>query len=126
MNSMITSADSSRDQFLTLLVTQMRNQDPLEPVGQEEFIAQLAQFSTLEGIEKMNANFETMLAQTQSGQQVTELSQGSALIGKTVEYSGSEGSESGIVDAVEVNDSAVSVVVDGDLVSLDRIQRLTA
>ena len=126
MNSMITSADSSRDQFLTLLVTQMRNQDPLEPVGQEEFIAQLAQFSTLEGIEKMNANFETMLAQTQSGQQVTELSQGSALIGKTVEYFGSEGSESGIVDAVEVNDSAVSVVVDGDLVSLDRIQRLTA
>ncbi|MFK7818274.1 MAG: flagellar hook capping FlgD N-terminal domain-containing protein [Planctomycetaceae bacterium] len=123
---MITTADSSRDQFLSLLVAQMQNQDPLEPVGQEEFIAQLAQFSTLEGIEKMNANFETMLQANQDGQKIDELTQGSALIGKTVEYFGEDGRDTGVVDAVEVNNNDVSLVVDGDLVSLDRIQRLTA
>ena len=55
------SATEVRDDFMQLLVTQLRNQDPLEPVAQHEFLGQLAQFSTLEGIEKLNANFEDML-----------------------------------------------------------------
>lgn len=123
---MITTAQTSKTQFLELLVAQIRNQDPLEPVSQEQFIAQLAQFSTLEGIEKMNSNFGLLLDANQSNQQVNELSQGSALIGRTVEYTGSSGSESGVVDAVEVNQNSVAVVVDGESISLDRIQRLTA
>ena len=40
------------DTFLKLLITQLQNQDPLAPVGQHEFLQQLAQFSTVEGIEK--------------------------------------------------------------------------
>ena len=48
------SSAELQDQFLTLLVTQLQNQDPIEPVKQENFIAQLAQFSTVEGIEKLN------------------------------------------------------------------------
>lgn len=67
-----TTAAGIQDQFLTLLTTQLRHQDPLEPTKQEDFIAQLAQFSTLEGIEKLNQNMTTFM----EGQ--TELLSGSS------------------------------------------------
>ena len=125
---MITTAQASRDQFLQLLVAQVRNQDPLEPVGQEEFIAQLAQFSTLEGIEKLNSNFESMLETNQAIQRLNELTQGESLIGRTVQYTGSTGfgTSEGTVEAVEFNNHAVSVVVGGESVSVDRINRVSA
>ncbi len=43
-----------RDAFLTLLVTQLQNQDPTSPMANEEFLAQLAQFSSLEQLQQMN------------------------------------------------------------------------
>lgn len=123
---MITTAQSSRDQFLELLVAQIRHQDPLEPVSQEQFIAQLAQFSTLEGIEQMNGNFELMLQANQSARRVSDLSQGSAMIGRSIDYYGVDGPAAGVVEAVEAEPDSVSVIVNGESVSLDRIQRLTA
>lgn len=48
-------ADAGQDRFLTLLVTQMRNQDPLNPLQNSELTSQLAQISTVQGIEKLNA-----------------------------------------------------------------------
>ncbi|HAW50293.1 TPA: flagellar hook capping protein [bacterium] len=46
-----------REDFLKLLVTQMKNQNPLEPLHHHEFIAQLATFSTLEQVIQLNENF---------------------------------------------------------------------
>lgn len=46
--------------FLTLLVTQLRNQDPLNPLDNETFVAQLAQFSTVSGITEMNGSLKTL------------------------------------------------------------------
>ena len=63
-----------RDQFMQLLTTQLRNQDPLEPVKQQDFLGQLAQFSQLQGIEKLNTNFAESL-------KFQQLSQGSSLVG---------------------------------------------
>lgn len=48
--------------FLTLLVTQLRNQDPLNPLDNETFVAQLAQFSTVSGITEMNGTLAAMAA----------------------------------------------------------------
>ncbi len=121
-----TTAESSRDQFLQLLVAQLQNQDPLEPVKQEEFIGQLAQFSTLEGIENLNDSFESMLKINESMLRATQLSDGGALIGKQVRYDGEAGPGEGTVEAVEFGNNSVSVVVDGTAISLDRIQRLAA
>ena len=70
-----------RDAFLKLLIVQLRNQDPLKPVDDKEFIAQLAQFSSLEQMQNVNKNLE-LLNQAQA---TSTFQQGVALIGKTIE-----------------------------------------
>lgn len=69
-----------KDQFLQLLVAQLNNQDPLSPQENGEFIAQLAQFSTLEGIENLNSTMESLLGSYQSSQAL----QASSLVGRSV------------------------------------------
>src|SRR3989337_4601749 len=49
-----------KDAFLKLLVTQLQNQDPLNPTDNTEFVAQLAQFSSLEGIQNLNTSLGDM------------------------------------------------------------------
>ena len=74
------SKDLGKNEFLELLVTQLNNQNPLEPQENGEFIAQLAQFSTVEGVEKLNSSMETML----SGYQSSQALQASSLVGRKV------------------------------------------
>ncbi len=69
-----------KDQFLQLLVTQMNNQNPLNPQDNSEFVAQLAQFSTVEGISNLNTSMTSLLANTQSSQAL----QASSLVGRKV------------------------------------------
>ena len=57
-----------KNEFLELLVAQLNNQNPLEPQSNGDFIAQLAQFSTVEGVEKLNGSMETILSGYQSSQ----------------------------------------------------------
>lgn len=52
--------DLDKDAFLRLLTTQLAHQDPLNPMEDQEFIAQLAQFSSLEQMQNVNENIETM------------------------------------------------------------------
>jgi len=49
-----------QDDFLALLTTQLKNQDPLSPMDNEAFVAQLAQFSTVSGITEMNRSLSTL------------------------------------------------------------------
>lgn len=67
-----------KDAFLLLLVTEMRNQNPLEPMDNKDFIAQLTQFSSLEQITNMTKAFENFLSLQQGSLQA----QASSLIGK--------------------------------------------
>ncbi|MCJ0974411.1 flagellar hook assembly protein FlgD [Pseudomonas sp. PS1] len=76
----VKSNDLGKNEFLELLVTQLNNQNPLEPQENGEFIAQLAQFSTVEGVEKLNSSVETML----SGYQSSQALQASSLVGRKV------------------------------------------
>lgn len=70
----------SEQRFLKLLVTQLKNQDPLNPLDNAQLTSQLAQMSTVSGIEKLNSAFEAMLAQSGSSQVL----QSASLIGRTV------------------------------------------
>jgi flagellar basal-body rod modification protein FlgD len=73
------SADSEQ-RFLKLLVTQLNNQDPLNPLDNAQLTSQLAQMSTVSGIEKLNNAFQSLLAQSGSSQVL----QSASLIGRTV------------------------------------------
>ena len=53
--------DMGRDQFLHILLTQLANQNPLDPLQDKDFIAQMAQFSSLESMQSLNKNFESMM-----------------------------------------------------------------
>ncbi len=60
------STQDSKDQFLQLLVTQLQNQNPLDPMSNEEFTSQLTQFSMLEQLEEMNQNMVQDMSYSQS------------------------------------------------------------
>ncbi|WP_144641639.1 flagellar hook capping FlgD N-terminal domain-containing protein [Bordetella genomosp. 13] len=85
-NTSANAAKNIQDQFLTLLVTQLRNQDPLNPMQNAELTSQLAQISTVEGITNLN---NTLLAI--SGQvDVSQSLNAAALIGRGVLVPGNE------------------------------------
>jgi flagellar basal-body rod modification protein FlgD len=75
-----TSAASMQDQFLTLLVAQLQNQDPTEPMDNAQLTSQMAQISTVSGIEKLNDTVSSVTSQFTSMQML----QGASLIGHTV------------------------------------------
>lgn len=75
----VSSADGEQ-RFLKLLVTQLNNQDPLNPLDNAELTSQLAQMSTVSGIEKLNTAFQSLLAQSGSSQVL----QSASLIGRVV------------------------------------------
>lgn len=72
--------------FLELMITQMENQDPLSPQENGEFIAQLAQFSSVEGMERLNTNFDNFTSSFISNQAL----QASSLVGRSVAVAGKE------------------------------------
>ena len=75
------SATSSldRDAFLKLLITQLQNQDPMSPMKDADFIAQLAQFASLEQMQHLNDGFDAV------GKSALA-SHAFAMIGKTIDY----------------------------------------
>lgn len=136
-----TTAAGIQDQFLNLLTTQLRHQDPLEPTKQEDFIAQLAQFSTLEGIEKLNDNFSEFMASQVEGQGTANTLQAEALkfqnlasaanlVGSEVSFTvfdedgASDQKNKGVVDSVVLKDDAVHLRIGDDLVRMEHIQEI--
>ncbi len=82
-----------KDDFLKLLITQLSNQDPTSPMDNTAFIAQMAEFSSLEQMTNMNANFEKMNSMLSSSQAVNT-------IGKTVDIDLGDTNITGRVDAI--------------------------
>jgi len=82
--AVVPSKELDRDAFLNLLITQLQNQDPLNPTDSTEFTAQLAQFSSLEQLGNVNEN----LKQLQNFQASINNSQAVSLIGKEITATG--------------------------------------
>lgn len=103
------STNEASDRFLKLLVTQMKNQDPLNPMNNAEVTSQLAQISTVSGIDKLNTSINAMAG----GFAQLQLLQGVSLVGRQVL---TEGDALNVTDGVgtagfELNGSATSVTV---------------
>jgi flagellar basal-body rod modification protein FlgD len=108
------------DQFNTLLVAQLRNQNPLEPQSNTEFITQIAQFGILDSVQAQEKSFANFAAAFQSDKAL----QASALVGRTVTVPGNSGvltengqMEFGATLPVSVPDLKVSIYTEqGELV----------
>jgi flagellar basal-body rod modification protein FlgD len=111
------SSDStiSKDEFLQLFVTQLKNQDPLNPMDSAGFTAQLAQFSSLEQLTNINDGVTSLLAYENSLQNAVAAS----LIGKQVGYQvkGADGNagdvQHGTVTGITFDSGKTSFIVDG-------------
>ncbi|MCX8130319.1 MAG: hypothetical protein N3I35_09500 [Clostridia bacterium] len=106
-----------KDDFLNLLVTQLRYQDPLKPVDDKEFVAQMAQFSSLEQMQNMNSSLSQSQAFSLIGKRVTA----SLVDDVTKESKPIEGD----VTSVKVDHGKVYVVVKGKDIPIERISDVT-
>lgn len=119
MDPITTTASASDIQmdYMKLLVTQLQNQNPLEPLDNKDMAAQLAQFSQLQQMEGLNTSFSKMLESVQR-------SYASSLIGKeisfrAVESDGTVGTRTGEVKQVTLGDQGdIILTVDGNAVHL--------
>ncbi len=116
------SSAISQEEFVKLFLAQLNYQDPLEPLNNREFLAQLAQFSSLEQSRQINDNILGVMAMQAS-------TQGLSLLGKNVEVD-TEGGQAftGVVEAVHYNNGQPQLTIKSttgafvDQISLSQIK----
>ncbi|WP_396652649.1 flagellar hook assembly protein FlgD [Metabacillus sp. KUDC1714] len=112
-----------KDEFLKILMSQLQNQDPLNPMEDKEFIAQMAQFSTLEQTTNMSTMLEKFIkTQTQSD----SILKYSEMIGKQVEWKATEETGNGIVKSIKQSDTGIILELDnGEEIKNDSITKIS-
>lgn len=102
-----------KNDFLKLLVSQLQNQDPLNPMKDQDFIAQMAQFSSLEQMQNMNSSIS--------------ISQASSMIGAEITWKDTKGNtNTGTVSSVEISSGVPSLKVGDTLVDLSMVKTVKA
>lgn len=99
-----------QDAFLELMLTQIKHQDPLNPMESGDFLSQMAQFGTVNGITELNSSFATLSSSLQSSQAL----QASTMVGNTVLVPGDTSelvSGGQISGAVDVSNSSSNLVL---------------
>jgi flagellar basal-body rod modification protein FlgD len=97
-------AGVSIEDFLKILTAQLNSQDPLKPVDNQEFVAQIAQFTTLEQSRQLNAKIDSLVA-------LQSLSQSIGLLGRTVDVNLDGVPESAQVSALSLQGATPSITV---------------
>lgn len=100
--------------FMKILLTQLTYQDPLKPMDNQEFMAQMAQFTSLEQTQRLNDRVQQLVENQAALQSV-------GLIGRTVEIATATGTATGTVSALSLQGDAplISVTVSGGTVLRD-------
>lgn len=117
ITSTTATASDLQMNFMNLLVTQLKNQNPMEPMDSQDMSAQLAQFSQLEQLEEMNNSFRQVLDSVERGY-------AGSLAGKEVSFNveaadGSESTASGAVDEVVLgHEGGIELVIGDQNISL--------
>lgn len=113
----LTQNELGKEDFLKLLVTQLQNQDPLQPMDNKDLVLQLSQFSTLEQTQNMNENFTAFLG-------ISNMGTAGSMIGKEVAfYDAENGNEvtKAIVDKVIIKNNEVVLSAGGKEVKMAHI-----
>lgn len=112
------AAGMGKDDFMQLLIAQLKNQDPMKPMEDKEFITQLAQFSSLEAMEKMTQQMEDLTgsqmlvqAATLIGKQVTaKLETGEVVTGTISQVKMIGGQPTAVVNGKEIDTSLITTI----------------
>lgn len=113
--SSISQSGQLRFDYMNLLVTQLRNQNPLEPMDNYQMSAQLTQLAQLEQLEGIQSKFDKVLAATQ-------LSQSAGMVGRNAAYNDSDGKPVvGKIDAVQYVDGELSYIIGDKIVASSNI-----
>nr|WP_307555425.1 MULTISPECIES: flagellar hook capping FlgD N-terminal domain-containing protein [unclassified Paenibacillus] len=109
-----------KDDFLKILITQLQNQDPTQPLQDKEFIAQMAQFTSVEQLTNMAGEMKLMRQ---------SLGFVSGLIGKSITWtdidsSGASVEKSGVIDSITFKDGNQYANVKGVEISLDKLKKI--
>lgn len=120
------SSSLDKDAFLKLLVSQVKNQDPMQPQGSTEYVAQLAQFSSLEQMQNLNDNIVGLALLQQNNALMSQLTQSSSLIGQQVEWTDPETGDvrTGEVTSVKLQDGLALLEIDGEDVPLGNVTQV--
>lgn len=89
-DSALASNELGKDDFLHMLITQLKHQDPMDPMKDQDFIAQLAQFSSLEQMQNMNDNLMDNLNWNHLLSQTINNTMATSLLGKEIQAVGNE------------------------------------
>ncbi|WP_312876100.1 flagellar hook capping FlgD N-terminal domain-containing protein [Paenibacillus alginolyticus] len=109
-----------KDDFLKILITQLQNQDPTQPLQDKEFIAQMAQFTSVEQLTNMAGEMKLMRQ---------SLGFVSGLIGKSITWtnidsSGASVEKTGVIDSITFKDGNQYANVKGEEISLDKLKKI--
>ena len=110
------TGELGKDDFLQLLVTQLKYQNPLDPMDDKEFISQMAQFSSLEQMQSLNSSFSSMKAFNLMGKTITAST--------TNDTTGEVTEITGIVKKVKIESGNAYVEVNGTSVPVDDITEI--
>jgi flagellar basal-body rod modification protein FlgD len=110
-----------KDEFLKIMIAQMKNQDPMQPLDDKAFVAQMAQFTSVEQLANMSSEMKLMRQ---------SLGFASGLIGKEVAWinindKGESISSTGVVESIVVKDGSQYALVKGEQIALDRISKIS-
>ena len=113
------SKQLTQQDFLKLLSTQMSNQDPMQPMDDSQFMAQMAQFSTLQATTAISTDMTALRTHS-------DLATASSLVGRKVTISNASiGSVTGVVSGVDASSGSAQVVIGGKSYSLGDITNVT-
>ncbi len=108
------SQELGKDDFLKILMAQMTNQDPTSPMDNTQFIAQMAQFSSLEQMTNMSTNFEKLAS-------MVSASEAQSLLGRTVEIDLGDTTAMGVVEGATRN-SSPQIQVNGMFYDMNKVK----
>jgi len=118
-SALATALNSQQDFYMNLLMAQLQNQDPMEPMSNAEMVSQMAQLATLDSMNGLNTSFSEML-------ELHRLAGGTEMIGREVTYSNGGAIEQDTVQAVSIDGGAISLQLSsGYEIALSKVRSVT-